>query len=226
MQFTSKFVRHALATAALCAVASASQAQSWPYNASFESPNCDSSGTFCSWWATNPASFVTGGAADGNRYALLGADGALTQSSTVGSGLYTIDFWAFGSGKSVLFDSAAISSGSFTAVDITEGLDPLNYAVVTTQGYLGHNAERFLIDSGSNNSWQHYSYTFNAQAGTGYHLYFVGIGSQFAVDNVSVMPTAVPEPEAYAMLIAGLGALGLAAKRRSRRNESAATSAV
>jgi len=39
-----------------------------------------------------------------------------------------------------------------------------------------------------------------------------GIGNYPEVDNVSVV--AVPEPETYALMLAGLGALGLVARRR------------
>ncbi|MYM93413.1 PEPxxWA-CTERM sorting domain-containing protein [Duganella vulcania] len=38
------------------------------------------------------------------------------------------------------------------------------------------------------------------------------------LDNVSVTVTAVPEPETYAMLLAGLGLVGVAARRRQRPN--------
>jgi hypothetical protein len=39
-----------------------------------------------------------------------------------------------------------------------------------------------------------------------------GIGNYPEVDNVSV--AAVPEPETYALMLAGLGALGFVARRR------------
>ncbi|NVD72413.1 PEPxxWA-CTERM sorting domain-containing protein [Duganella sp. BJB1802] len=38
------------------------------------------------------------------------------------------------------------------------------------------------------------------------------------LDNVSVTVTAVPEPETYAMLLAGLGLVGVVARRRQRPN--------
>lgn len=57
--------------------------------------------------------------------------------------------------------------------------------------------------------------------GDSYKLYFGGMVTPpdfhptLNVDNVSVMAvTAVPEPEGYAMMLAGLGALGLMSRRR------------
>jgi PEP-CTERM motif len=61
--------------------------------------------------------------------------------------------------------------------------------------------------------WHAASYTFTAIAGDSYHLYFSGKGAAFGVDGVTVA-AAVPEPESYAMMLAGLGALGFVARRR------------
>ncbi len=43
---------------------------------------------------------------------------------------------------------------------------------------------------------------------------FEGNGRQWALDNADIQVSAVPEPETYAMLLAGLGLLGFAARRR------------
>ncbi|MTV40968.1 PEPxxWA-CTERM sorting domain-containing protein [Duganella radicis] len=40
------------------------------------------------------------------------------------------------------------------------------------------------------------------------------LGGKFEFDNINV--TAVPEPETYAMLLAGLGLVGVAARRRKQ----------
>jgi len=61
--------------------------------------------------------------------------------------------------------------------------------------------------------------------GTSYKLYFGAIGAglpgyagSLDLDNVSLTAvTAVPEPESYAMLAAGLGVLGFISRRRQLR---------
>jgi hypothetical protein len=57
--------------------------------------------------------------------------------------------------------------------------------------------------------WQNISLTF---AGTAQSMVFSSNDGNIAFDNISI--TAVPEPQTYAMLLAGLAALGFMARRR------------
>lgn len=43
---------------------------------------------------------------------------------------------------------------------------------------------------------------------------YSGSGAHFAMDNLTINVAAVPEPETYALLLAGLGIIGAAARRR------------
>lgn len=43
---------------------------------------------------------------------------------------------------------------------------------------------------------------------------YSGRGAHFAMDNLTINVAAVPEPETYALLLAGLGIIGAAARRR------------
>lgn len=64
-------------------------------------------------------------------------------------------------------------------------------------------------------TWKQYSFTFSA---TGYdqHLWFGSTGSSaLSLDNITV--SAVPEPETYALMLLGLGAVGFAGRRRKSR---------
>lgn len=69
------------------------------------------------------------------------------------------------------------------------------------------------------NLWTQMTYGFNAQ-GSQTTLTFkaTGTGDSYgtSLDNVSVV-SAIPEPETYALMLAGLGAIGFVAFRRSRR---------
>lgn len=73
--------------------------------------------------------------------------------------------------------------------------------------------------SAANMGWETKSFQFTA-AGTSSKLFFASMQDSPwgpALDNVSV--TAVPEPETYALFLAGLGLMGAVARRR-RNNAS------
>nr|WP_315253189.1 PEP-CTERM sorting domain-containing protein [uncultured Duganella sp.] len=57
------------------------------------------------------------------------------------------------------------------------------------------------------------SLTFSTSGGTFLNTYGGGNGYQFVLDDLR-LTSAVPEPETYAMLLAGLGLLGFAARRK------------
>jgi hypothetical protein len=70
----------------------------------------------------------------------------------------------------------------------------------------------------SNAAWTTYSLSFTPSVSGDYALTFHNLGgdNQGAVlDNVSIQ--AVPEPETYAMMVAGLGLMGVVARRRKSR---------
>lgn len=57
------------------------------------------------------------------------------------------------------------------------------------------------------------SVSFSSLGGTP-HGGYSGAGAHFAMDNLTVNVAAVPEPETFAMLLAGLGLMGAVARRR------------
>ena len=137
------------------------------------------------------------GAYQGARFAQLGDGDRLVQSFSLDTaGTYTVSFWASGEGRSRLFESDDVAANLFTSPVAVSDANPVNYGA----------------------GWHQVQYTFNTGAVSGsnsYHLYLSGFGSGFSVDAVSVSP--VPEPESYAMMLAGLGAMGLMARRRRVR---------
>lgn len=142
--------------------------------------------------------------------------------------------WTSGGHATVLFNAAYRPvSDALQAVQLEQPADALSqsFATVVSQAYQltfdysGYDAgpSSLYVSAGDNSgtyvatssSYQTVTMNFNATS-TSTTLLFRNDGiyavSYPQIDNVSV--TAVPEPETYAMLLAGLGALGFLARRR------------
>ncbi len=74
---------------------------------------------------------------------------------------------------------------------------------------LGENQLDSNCSSSAFCNWQNITLTFK---GTAQSMVFSSNGGNIAFDNIRI--TAVPEPETYAMLLAGLAAVGFMARRR------------
>lgn len=80
--------------------------------------------------------------------------------------------------------------------------------------------------AGTNNDWQHETMSFTAvgstttvtlQGATG--IQYIGLDNA-SVELVSLPVDAVPEPETWALLIGGLGGIGMVARRRTDRSRA------
>jgi len=188
----TKTIKHFAFAAALALAAFGAQAQQIVQDPSFstvigQGPWYVDSGT--------PSSNFTG-------HATLAAGDSFYQSfSLTETGQYTIGFDALSSAdasilagevRSRVFNSTDVGAGDFSSPVAWLGTTPT--ATSTFTGPV------------------HFEYTLQGVAGQSYHLYVSGFGDGVQLDNLTV--AAVPEPESYAMMLAGLGALGLMSRRR------------
>ncbi len=96
-----------------------------------------------------------------------------------------------------LFDMAGSHRGSAESVTANFGTTGAGYAVASAAG------------------WTNHSLAFTPSVSGWYSLSFENAGNDNVgalLDNVSIQ--AVPEPETYAMMLAGLGLMGAIARRR------------
>jgi len=203
MKYIKSLVALAVATSAFGA-----QATNLVTNGSFES-TVQGSGTYGvyttlpGWdtWSVEVRNNVAGIAQDGANFVELDTtkNSSISQNISIATaGAYQLSFW---------YDSR-----------------PDNGTLPTDTNLL---AWTFGANSGSilNNwttdvqgDWTNYTGTFNLAAGlVGLSFAAGGTSDSYggSLDNVSV--TLVPEPESYAMLLAGLGLMGAIARRRTAR---------
>lgn len=196
----SKFKAVAVAAAAVFSMASASAATD-TYVDDFETY---STGTFVGGpAATSPSSFGTWTATEIFGSVDIVGDPAPTNQSLTLSGFSTLAYtFTLGSASTVVlnFDEGAV--GATKTVLLKDGVTALDWYDDTGFGPVPW-------DGGISGN------TFSMTAGT-HSFSFVNTQGTFYLDNFSVSVTAapVPEPETYAMMLAGLGALGFMARRR------------
>ena len=202
-------ITHALATAALALASLGAQAATeYVSNGSFES-TAQTAGTWniynsvTGWTSTNGIEIrndVVGVAQDGNNFIELDTAGNSTIFQNVAAtGKVVLSFWYSARPYTAATNDIGVIFGGF------------NTALLTG-----------VSNNGSTHNWQHFSQVIDLGSATSTNLVFYAAGTSDglggSLDNISV--TAVPEPETYAMLLAGLGLMGSIARRR-KHNKAA-----
>ncbi|MDP3662391.1 MAG: FxDxF family PEP-CTERM protein [Nitrosomonas sp.] len=138
---------------------------------------------------------VAGTAYDGSNFVELDthSNSSMSQLLTGAAGLYELSFWY------------SARPGTGTTNDLSFSFDGIANGTVLTG----------IGNAGSNHFWQHFSQIVNFDGNGLLTFSAVGISDSYggSLDMVS-FTSAVPEPETYAMLLAGLGLLGFMARRR------------
>lgn len=199
-------IKKTFVCAAIAASAFAAQAQNLVVNGSFEA-NSIAAGNWItvnstSGWTGAPnieiRNSAVGNAQQGSNFVELDTSGnsGMFQDVTTGAGWYQLSFWYSA--------RQGVAAGS-------NGLD-------FTFGSLSGNVLANVAGANSGNVWQQYTANVLLSAGNN-RLTFEATGLSDSLggslDNVSV--TAVPEPETYAMMLAGLALMGSIARRRKNK---------
>lgn len=138
---------------------------------------------------------IVGAAQNGVNFVELDAYSNSGISQTINwTGLVKLSFWY----------SARPGTGATNDITVNFG----NFSTTVLNG---------VGNDGSSHNWQHYETTLALSGPTALTFRAAGPNDSLggSLDNVSV--TAVPEPESYAMLLAGLGVMGAVARRRAKQ---------
>lgn len=153
----------------------------------------------------------------GNDIAWIGNSNAYGLSASDGNNFLDLTGWQFGGaiGKGVAQTFDTVAGQQYTVSFDLGNSNLFNYGINALTVKAGSlNQVVYSNTYNLNNSWEHRTLGFVAQ-GPSTTLSFTGAYARWyyiGLDNVTV--TAVPEPETYAMLLAGMGLVGAIARRR------------
>lgn len=196
------------------------QANNLVVNGSFESdlPLIENRGDINSMGLSGGSTYLPGWLVTGPEIAWIGVGNTYSLSAADGQRFVDLTGWVNQNGnQGGVTQTIATTAGQRYTLSFDVGNSRrFNYGGTSSLfASVGNTSHLFTnTDTSGQNSWQHFTmdFTANSNATT---LSFVGNNAVYYIglDNVAVT-AAVPEPETYAMLVAGLALLGGVARRR------------
>ncbi len=175
-----------------------------------------------------------------NKLSQSVATAVLLLAGATSSHAATYNLGSATTGAPLSFNAALTSSGPFSDIftftlpaSVSVGFSLINFPVtglfntmLTSASLLSNadgtlfNADDRMVTSGLASS-SGISFTTGPTTGGTYYLSVSGIsnGAQGGLYNGAISVAAVPEPETFAMLLAGLGVMGFIARRRNSINK-------
>ncbi len=157
---------------------------------------------------------------DGSDADTLKNDASVDMNGSLGGGISQVFATTVGALYHVSFDIA----GNYAGAPVTKHMDAKVAGVTLPNAAIVSNHYTFDVTgkSATNMGWESRGFDFIATESTTRISFASTItgNAGMALDNVEVtLGTAapVPEPETYAMMLAGLGLLGFAARRRKQK---------
>ena len=207
MKYSKSLLALALSLVALGAQASTNLVTNGSFEDNIQGPNSWKIYDSLNGWTANPVlgielrNDIAGKAQQGVNYVELDTTANSSIQQTINStGWVNLSFW-------------------YSARPNTGATNDLTFSFGNVSG---------TVLSGVSNStdihnWQHYTQLVNLGTSGSSALTFSAAGPSDSfggsLDNISV--TAVPEPETYALLLAGLGLMGAISRRRNKANKKA-----
>ncbi len=205
---------------AIALVSGAAQADNLLANGSFEgnNPLINNRGDANSMALTTDSTYIPGWRVTGPEADWIGVGNPYALSASRGDRFLDLTGWTNTNGNQggVVQTIQTVAGHHYTLEFDLGNSSSYNYGNTSSLVASAGNASQLFVntDTTSTNSWQHFSLNFVASASTtdirlagNTAVYYIGL------DNASVT-AAVPEPETWAMMLSGLGALAFLARRR------------